>query len=111
MEVRISSSPTLVMDVSYKRYLVVLDFNFYFFDLVAPGKSLMSTIFNRDKGVSITYIAGTINKTEKQMFERLIYRASRGRVLVHFDEENFTIKDFEGQEKDRIVYILVFQQV
>ena len=71
----------------------------------------MSTMFNRDRGVSITYIAGTINKSERQVFERLIYRASRGRVLVHFDEENFTIKDIEGVEKIRVVYILVFQQV
>ena len=68
-------------------------------------------MMNRENGVSITYIAGTINKNEKQIFEKLVYRASRGRALCHFDESNFTIKDFDGVEKHRVVYVLVFQQV
>ena len=42
------------------------------------------------------------------MFEKLVYRASRGKVLTHFDDQVFTIKDFDGGEKYRIVYILVF---
>jgi hypothetical protein len=45
------------------------------------------------------------------MFEKLVYRASRGKVLTHFDDHVFTIKDFDGGEKYRIVYILVFQSV
>lgn len=54
---------------------------------------------NKEVGVQISYLAGTINNSEKQIFEKLIYRASRGRVLTHFDDQVFTIKDFEGVEK------------
>lgn len=35
---------------------------------------------------------------------------SRGKVLVHFDPHQFKIIDFDGNEKERAVYILVFQQ-
>ena len=71
----------------------------------------MGGMFNKEMGVQISYLAGTINNTEKQNFQKLIYRASRGRVLCYFDDSSFTIKDFEGTEKTRVVYILVFQQV
>ena len=32
-------------------------------------------------------------------------------MLCHFDDSIFTIKDFDGGERQRLVYILVFQSV
>lgn len=70
---------------------------------------MVGGMFNKEHGVQVGYLAGTINNTEKQTFEKLIYRASRGKVLCYFDEQGFTVKDFEGHEKHRVVYVLVFQ--
>ncbi len=64
----------------------------------------------RDAGVSIAYISGTINYTEQRGFEKLIFRASRGKVLTRFHDQNFTLKDFDGVEKTKTVYVLVYQE-
>ena len=53
-------------------------------------------------------MAGTIDVSDRQMFQKLIFRVSRGKVLVHFDPHHFKIINFDGQEKERAVYILVF---
>ena len=43
-------------------------------------------------------------------FQKIIFRASRGKVLTHFDQQLFKIEDHDGHTKERAVYILVFQQ-
>lgn len=60
--------------------------------------------------VSITYIAGTINRDEMFTFKKFIYRASRGKVLTHFEDPEVVLKDFQGNPLDKIVYVLVFQE-
>jgi len=61
-------------------------------------------------GVAIAYIAGTINNTEQRAFEKLIFRASRGKVLTRFHEQDFKIKDFDGNIKTKTVYVLIYQE-
>ena len=61
-------------------------------------------------GVAIAYIAGTINNNEQRSFEKLMFRASRGKVLTRFHEQDFTIKDFDGNSKTKTVYVLVYQE-
>jgi hypothetical protein len=54
-------------------------------------------------------MAGTIENKEISGFTKIVYRASRGTVLCHFDSQSFKIKDLEGFEATRVVYVLVFQ--
>lgn len=58
----------------------------------------------------IAYVAGTINHTEQTSFEKLIFRASRGKVLSYFDQNSFTIRDYDGNEKTKTAYVLIFQE-
>lgn len=51
-----------------------------------------------------------MNHTEQNTFEKLIFRASRGKVLVRFHEQDFTLKDFDGGTKTRSVYVLIYQE-
>ena len=61
-------------------------------------------------GISIAYMSGTINHTEQRQFEKLMFRASRGKVLTRFHDQSFTIKDYDGLEKTKTVYVLVYQE-
>ena len=44
--------------------------------------------------ISIRYIAGTINTEETMRFKRLLFRASRGKVLSYFEDIDSELKDF-----------------
>jgi hypothetical protein len=70
--------------------------------------TFIGTGLRSEAGVSITYLAGTINTTEKRAFERICYRMSRGKALCYFSDSTFTIRDFEGVETQKVVYVLVF---
>lgn len=72
------------------------------------GSSFWSNRSGNEHGVAIAYIAGTINHTEQAQFEKLIFRASRGKVLTRFHEQDFIVKDFEGQAKTKSVYVLIY---
>ena len=54
-------------------------------------------------------MAGTIDNTEINSFTKLIYRASRGTVLCNLDSTSFKVKDLDGKEFTRAVFVLVFQ--
>ena len=58
----------------------------------------------------IAYLAGCINNTEQAVFEKLIFRASRGKVLTYFDQNSFTVKDYDGNEKTKTAYVLIFNE-
>ncbi len=60
--------------------------------------------------MKIVYLAGTIDVTDMRYFEKLVFRTSRGKVLCYFDPLNFKLRDFDGNERSRVVYVLVFQQ-
>lgn len=36
--------------------------------------------------ISISYLAGTINKDEIMRFKKMIYRATRGKALSYFND-------------------------
>ena len=50
---------------------------------------MLATGESSNPGVSIAYIAGTINNNEQRSFEKLMFRASRGKVLTRFHEQDF----------------------
>ena len=43
-------------------------------------------------------------------FKRLLFRASRGKVLSYFEDIDGELKDFSGKTLDKCVYILVFEE-
>jgi hypothetical protein len=85
-------------------------------------------VFNRHgrlessfREVSLRYMAGTIEKDEVQRFKRLLFRASRGnklislnfflgKILSYFEEMETLLKDFQGREISKVVYVLVFEE-
>ena len=60
--------------------------------------------------VSIRYMAGTIDTEEILRFRRLLFRASRGKVLSYFEEIGENLKDFQGKNLIKSVYVLVFEE-
>jgi V-type H+-transporting ATPase subunit a len=55
-------------------------------------------------------MAGTINKDETMRFKRLLFRASRGKVLSYFEPIDEVLKDFKGKFLEKCVYVLVFEE-
>lgn len=60
--------------------------------------------------ISIRYMAGTINKDEVLRFKRLLFRASRGKVLSYFEDVEVPLKDFHGNPLEKAVYVVVFEE-
>ena len=60
--------------------------------------------------ISLVYMAGTINKEDIIRFKRLLFRASRGKVLSYFEDMDMKLKDFQGDELNKVVFILVFEE-
>ena len=60
--------------------------------------------------ISIRYIAGTINKDEVMRFKRLLFRVSRGKVLSYFEDIDVELKDFQGKNLQKCVYVIVFEE-
>lgn len=54
-------------------------------------------------------MAGTLDLKDQPQLEKMIFRASRGKVLTYFDPDSFTLEDAEGNQIERKVYVLVFQ--
>ena len=50
--------------------------------------------------VSISYLAGTIDKADVMRFRKLLYRVSRGKTLTYFEEIEENLKDFNGEKID-----------
>lgn len=43
-------------------------------------------------------------------FKRLLFRTSRGKVLSYFEETDMHMKDFQGNELNKVIYVLIFQE-
>lgn len=71
------------------------------------GRIDTSAIGFRD--VSIRYMAGTIDKQEMVRFKRMLFRATRGKVLCHFEDMDVKLHDFQGQLLNKAIYILIYQ--
>ena len=95
-----------VSDLNFGR----LDFSSCYLFYFLVGGSFVSEMSKGDYGMSICYIAGIINSSEQRAFEKIIFRTSRGKVLVRFHEQDFTIKDFEGQISTKTAYVLIYQE-
>lgn len=60
-------------------------------------------------GVQIGYLAGTIDVKDQNTFQKIIFRASRGKVLSYFAQQPCVLRDADGTEIHRTVYVLVYQ--
>jgi hypothetical protein len=61
--------------------------------------------------ISISYLAGTINKDEIMRFKKMIYRATRGKALSYFNDlDSSGLQDYAGglDHRSRTVYVIVF---
>lgn len=54
------------------------------------------------------YVAGTIDGMKILQLEKLVFRLSRGQVLCYFDNDTFQLKDLDGKERTRSVFVLSF---
>jgi len=61
--------------------------------------------------VKIETICGTVESKEAERFKRLIYRQTRGQVLMHFSDLNMNVKNFEGEVIRKQVYVLMFHDM
>ena len=43
-------------------------------------------------------------------FKRLLFRASRGKVLSYYEDIETTLADFSGKTLKKCVYVLVFEE-
>lgn len=62
------------------------------------------------KGLSISHLAGTINQTEKERLQRLIFRATRGTALTYFQDIERPFIDYRGNKTYKTVYIIIYQE-
>lgn len=60
--------------------------------------------------VSISYIAGTLEKEDVMRFRKLLYRATRGKALSHFENVSQQLKDYQGLDLNKVIYVVVFQE-
>lgn len=58
--------------------------------------------------VSLGYLAGTILKEEQLRMKRLVFRTTRGKALVKFDELMISIEDYKGNKTEKSVYVIIF---
>jgi hypothetical protein len=59
--------------------------------------------------MGITYIAGTIAPYEIRGFNKMIFRASRGKVMSFMQDEPIEIEEADGTKSQKLVYLLIFQ--
>jgi hypothetical protein len=59
-----------------------------------------------DQNVYISHIAGTIEIDEKDRLKKLLFRSTRGKALVFF--QDFHLAGPNGETKSKSVYIVVF---
>lgn len=62
-------------------------------------------------GISIYYYAGIINKSEINQMRKLLFRATKGKVLCKVCDDSFIEYDDRNKKLERCVYVLVFQDV
>jgi len=63
-------------------------------------------------GISIYYYAGIINKSEINQMKKLLFRATKGKVLCKVcDDQVIQYETQTNKKVEKCVYVLVFQDV
>ena len=55
-------------------------------------------------------MAGTIDREDTFRFKKLLFRATRGKILSYFEDIEVPIRDFLGNKLNKVVYVLVFEE-
>ena len=55
-------------------------------------------------------MAGTIESSEIMNFKRLVFRATRGKVLSYIETIDDQILTYQGRSLTKAVYVLVFEE-
>lgn len=58
----------------------------------------------------ISHLAGTINQSEKERLQKLIFRATRGTALTYFQDIERPFMDYRGVKSYKTVYIVIYQE-
>jgi hypothetical protein len=58
--------------------------------------------------INVDHVAGTINTEEVFRFKRLIFRATRGNAITHFQEFPRPIYDYYDNPMQKSVYVVLF---
>lgn len=58
--------------------------------------------------IGINNMCGTILSSEKERLSRLVFRATRGNVLVYFRDFKNPIMDYYGNEMRKSVYVMIY---
>lgn len=58
--------------------------------------------------VSISYLAGTIDKADAMRFKRLLFRATRGKALSHFEDLHIGLKEYTGEDLNKVIFVVIF---
>lgn len=61
-------------------------------------------------GLKLGHLAGTIIQSEKERLRRFIFRATRGKALIYFQDIENEMTDYKGNKFSKSVYIVVFQE-
>jgi V-type H+-transporting ATPase subunit a len=61
-----------------------------------------------DNQIRVGNIVGTILRHEKEQFQKLIFRATRGNALAHFKDFDAPIIDYYGKQIYKAVYVVMF---
>lgn len=60
--------------------------------------------------VSISYLAGTIDKEEILSFRRLLFRVTRGKALTYFEDLSIDLTDYSGEPLNKCIYVVVYHE-
>lgn len=59
---------------------------------------------------NLAYTAGTLDVADQYQFQRMIFRASRGKALINFSQQSFEISQAEKKPIQKIVYVVVYER-
>ncbi|CAI2384062.1 unnamed protein product [Moneuplotes crassus] len=59
--------------------------------------------------LNISHIAGTINQSEKERLQRMIFRATRGTALSYFQDIAQPFISYKGDKTYKTVFIIIYQ--
>jgi hypothetical protein len=61
-------------------------------------------------GLTMSHLAGTVDQSEKERLQRLIFRSTRGTSLIYFKDIEQPFISYRGSKTYKSVYIVIYQQ-
>ena len=61
-------------------------------------------------GLKMSHLAGTIDQSEKERLQKLIFRSTRGTALIYFKDIEQPFISYRGSKTYKSVYIVIYQE-